>query len=68
MKAPSILTIMMLMTVAIFAYAEASPRSGNREGASRFSRTSSAKHSCALGSHYSSFYGECRRTLLRVSN
>ena len=68
MKAPSILTVMMLMTMAVIAYAEASPRSGSRESASLFSRASSSKHSCALGSHYSSFYGECRRTLLRVSN
>ena len=68
MKGPGILTMMMLMTLAVVAYAEASPRIGSREGSGLFGRSSVTKHSCPLGSHYSSFYGECTRTLLRVSH
>ena len=61
MKGSGILTMLMLMTLAVFAYAEASPRPGRGESAGLFSRTAS-KSQCALGSHYSSFYGKCTRT------
>lgn len=65
MKGPGILTMMMLMTLVVGAYTVASPRASAREG-SYFSRSSAAK-SCPMGSHYSSFYGECTRSLMRVA-
>ena len=67
MKAPGILASLLLMTL-VFAYAEASPRSGNRDSAGLFGRSSASKYSCPLGSHYSSFYGECTRSFTHVSN
>ena len=66
MKGPSVLTIMMLMSLAILAYADAAPHVGIRNGASLFGRSSSpyagTRYACRLGSHYSSFYGACTRT------
>jgi hypothetical protein len=67
MKGPGIFTLLMLMTFVVGAYAVASPRASAREGG-LFGRSTAAKYSCPLGSHYSSFYGECTRTVLRVSH
>ena len=61
MKSPGIVTMLMLMTLAVFAYAEASPRSGHRDSAGLFGRTAS-KTACAFGTHYSSYYNKCVRT------
>ena len=59
--------MLMLMTLAVFAYAEASPRSSQKIAAGLFNRTVTSKQSCPLGSHYSSFYSECTRSFVRVS-
>ena len=67
MKGPGILTMMMLITLAVFAYAEASPRAGHRDSAGLFSRTST-KTSCGLGSHHSSFYNKCVLTWVPAAN
>ncbi len=67
MKGPGILTMMMLMTLVVGAYSITAPRASAREGGSLFSRNTAAK-SCSSGTHYSSFYGECTRTLTRVSH
>lgn len=66
MRGPGILAMMMLMTLVVGAYAITSPRANAREGGSLFSR-GMAQKSCSIGTHYSSFYGECTRTLARVT-
>ena len=65
MKGPGLVSVLMLLSVAVLAYAEASPRSGQRE-ASLFGR-SVPKSSCPLGSRYSSFYSACTRSFVPVS-
>ena len=67
MKGPGILTMLMFVTLAVFAYAEAAPRAGHYESSSLFSRKS-AKTSCPLGSHYSSFYNECVRSWAQLKD
>ena len=67
MKGPGVISMLMLVTLAIFAYAEAPPRAGHRESASLFSRKAT-KTSCPLGSRYSSFYNECMHSWMQVSH
>lgn len=64
MKGPGVISLLMLITVAVFAYTEASARGGQRE-AGLFGR--SATKACPLGSRYSSFYNECTRSFMPVS-
>jgi hypothetical protein len=68
MKGPGIFTLLMLMTLVLSAYAVISPHASARENGGLFGRSSASKYSCPLGSHYSSFYGECTRTVMRVSH
>ena len=67
MKGPSIITMLMLVTLVVFAYAEASPRAGHREASHLFSRKV-AKTNCPVGSRYSSFYNECVHSWVQVSH
>jgi hypothetical protein len=69
MKGPGLLSMLMFLTVAIFAYAEAAPRHGQRDSSRLFSRKV-AKTTCPLGSHYSTFYNGCTHTwaLTQASN
>ncbi len=66
MKGPGILTMMMLMTLVVGAYAAVSPRASAREGVF-FSRSTAARYACPIGTHYSSFYGECTRTFSHLA-
>ncbi len=67
MKGPRFLTLLMLMSMAIYAYADASTR-GNAREAGLFGRsTARPAGGCPLGAHYSSFYHDCRRTVMPVA-
>ena len=67
MKGPGILTVLMFVTLAVFAYAQSSARAGQRDASGLFSRKV-AKTSCPLGSRYSSFYNECVRSVAYVAD
>lgn len=65
MKGAGVLTILMLLSLAIFAYAEAAQPSGY--GSERGGRQSSGwfggKTSCGWNRHYSYQYGKCIKTV-----
>jgi hypothetical protein len=64
MKGPGILTMLMVMSVAIFAYAHASPAIGSRQSAGLFR----SKTTCPAGMRHSSFYNECVRSALHTAS
>jgi hypothetical protein len=79
MRGAGVISFLLMLTLAIFAYAEASPfqmlagqmfagQSHSSEEYSRANRSSSKSASCNLGRHWSPQYGKCVRTVTYVAD
>ena len=64
MRGAGVLSLLLILTLAIFAYAEASPfHQLFSTDDIRINRASSRPTPCALGRHWSPQYGKCIRTV-----
>ncbi len=64
MRGAGVLSFLLILTLAIFAYAEASPfHAMFGDDGMRTHRTSQRNTNCALGRHWSPQYQKCIRTV-----
>ncbi|MEQ1650810.1 MAG: hypothetical protein ABL898_19710 [Hyphomicrobiaceae bacterium] len=74
MRGAGVISFLLMLTLAIFAYAEASPfqlftgLSSSSDEGYRSSRYSAKSANCNLGRHWSPQYGKCVRTVAYVAN
>ena len=64
MRGTAVISFLLMLTLAIFAYAEASPfQMFSGDESVRSYRVSTRPTVCSLGKHWSPQYGKCIRTV-----